>query len=462
MSYRNKFAILLTGVMLGAATLAQAAPVKNLRTSVSPARVRIVLDSEEPVQYKAAKNGLQLVVSLPASTATAQQAKLKDTLVKAARVAPDGRKASKLLIDLSKDAQYKVYQLANPYRLVVDIYRISILKQSRELAKGVTYTYLQDEMNGRQLQAHLVSVAPNAKYRLLPFSAAGAYNGRGSLAQVAKQTQMPAAMNASYFDTDGWVIGSIKNQGTMMAADSQPRSGYALQDGQPRIVQDIGYYGTLTLPSGRSLELKGMNRARISEDLVLYNSFYAPTTKTNSWGREVKLVNGRVTEISTAGNMAISSGSVVISGHGSAAAALANLKIGDRVTLSETLGAAAADAAQTVVSGGPLLVEKGQAHVRSAEENMAADIAKGRAPRTALGLKRDGTLLMLVVDGRSSDSAGLTLAELAAYLLRLGAYDAVNFDGGGSSEMVINGRVVNKPSDGSERRVSIGLGLFDK
>jgi len=136
MSYRNKFVILLTGVMLGAATLAQAAPVKNLRTSVSPARVRIVLDSEEPVQYKAAKNGLQLVVSLSASTATAQQAKLKDTLVKTARVAPDGRKASKLLIDLSKDAQYKVYQLANPHRLVVDIYRISISQAEQGAGEG--------------------------------------------------------------------------------------------------------------------------------------------------------------------------------------------------------------------------------------------------------------------------------------------------------------------------------------
>jgi len=77
----------------------------------------------------------------------------------------------------------------------------------------VTYTYLQDEMNGRQLQAHLVSVAPNAKYRLLPFSAAGAYNGRGSLAQVAKQERMLAAMNASYFDTDGWVIGQHQKSG---------------------------------------------------------------------------------------------------------------------------------------------------------------------------------------------------------------------------------------------------------
>ena len=93
---------------------------------------------------------------------------------------------------------------------------------------------------------------------------------------------------------------------------------------------------------------------------------------------------------------------------------------------------------------------------------MAPDIAHGRAPRAALGLKKDGTLLLLVIDGRSATSSGLTLEELAQYLVKLGAESAVNFDGGGSSEMVINGRIVNKPSDGRERYVSIGLGLFTK
>ena len=100
--------------------------------------------------------------------------------------------------------------------------------------------------------------------------------------------------------------------------------------------------------------------------------------------------------------------------------------------------------------------------MRVAEEKIAADIAKGRAPRTALGIKKDGTLLRVGVDGRNNNSAGLTLAELATYMLRLGAREAVNFDGGGSSVMAINGLVVNKPSDGKERPVSIGLGLFPK
>ena len=421
-----------------------------------------MLDSSEPIAHKVHKDGLTLEVALPNSTATTQQAKLKDASIKSVRLVPDSRGGAKLMIELNKDCQYKVYQLQGPHRLVVDLFRINIVKQSKQLAKGVTYTYLQDEMNGRQIQAYLVSVEPRSQYQLLPFSAAGDYNGRGKLSQYAAHKKLLAAINASYFDTDGWVIGNVKKQGQLMAVDEQPRSGYVLNRGLPDIVQDIAYYGTVDLPNGQHLVLKGMNRMRIADDLVLYNTFFAPSTKTNQWGREGKIVNNRVTEVATAGNMVITPGSVVVSGHGASAAALAQLKVGDRVTISQTLGSSVADAADTVVSGGPLLVEHGRVHVRATEEKMAADIAKGRAPRTAVGIKKDGTLLMVVVDGRNNNSAGLTLAELATYMLRLGAREAVNFDGGGSSVMAINGLVVNKPSDGKERPVSIGLGLFPR
>ena len=462
MKLRKIVIFCITICLLCFAALASAAPITSLRTSVSPARVRIVLDSKEPIAYKVDKDKLHLEVDLPNSSAVKQQAKLKDAAIKSVRLLPDGKAGSKLLIELNKECQYKVYQLPNPHRLVVDLFRINIVKQDKLLAKGVTYSYLQDEMNGRQIQAYLVSVETGARYQLLPFSAAGAYNGRGRVSQFAQQNKLIAAINASYFDTDGWVIGCIKNQGRMMAMDDEPRSGYVLKNGNPDIVQDINYYGTLDLPNGQHLVLKGMNRARISDDLVLYNSFFAPSTKTNQWGREIKIVNNRVTAISTAGNMVITPGSSVISGHGASAAALAQLRVGDRVTISETLGNSAADAAETVVSGGPLLVEHGRVQVRVAEEKIPADIAKGRAPRTALGIKKDGTLLMVVVDGRSNNSAGLTLTELATYMLRLGAREAVNFDGGGSSVMAINGQVVNKPSDGRERSVSVGLGLFPR
>lgn len=282
------------------------------------------------------------------------------------------------------------------------------------------------------------------------------------MSKRAAQLDLLAAVNASYFDSDGWVIGVVKDRGEIYAMDAAPHSGYVSDGKNPAIIKDIAYTGTVKLPGGKQLALKGMNRARIAEDLVLYNEYYAPSTRTNQYGREIKLRSGRVIAVSTAGNMSIEPGTQVISGHGANAAALAGIKVGDKVSVAETLGSEAADKASVVIGGGPLLLEDGKVHVRSREENIAADIARGRAPRTAVGMKKDGTLLVLVVDGRNGASSGLTLEELAQYFLRLGAREAVNFDGGGSSVMVVNKGIVNHPSDGRERAVSIGAGLFPR
>jgi len=76
-----------------------------------------------------------------------------------------------------------------------------------------------------------------------------------------------------------------------------------------------------------------------------------------------------------------------------------------------------------------------------------------RNPRTAAGIARGGRQLILVaVDGREYQNAGMTLRELGMLMLGLGARDAINLDGGGSTTMVVKGRIVNKPSDATGPR----------
>jgi hypothetical protein len=111
---------------------------------------------------------------------------------------------------------------------------------------------------------------------------------------------------------------------------------------------------------------------------------------------------------------------------------------------------------------GTLLVENGQ------DRGATAQVAPTeRHPRTAAGVSRDGrTLLLLVVDGRQPGwSIGLTLPELARMLLDVGAWNAVNLDGGGSTAMWHRepggsaGHVINRPSDGQVRPVANHLGV---
>ena len=110
----------------------------------------------------------------------------------------------------------------------------------------------------------------------------------------------------------------------------------------------------------------------------------------------------------------------------------------------------------TALGGGPRLVRDGQIYVTN--EGFRSDVLNGTGPRTAFGIDKAGRYIILVADGRQGYySTGLTLQELAATMQKLGAVDAMNFDGGGSTALVVKGKVINRPSDGIERRVANAL-----
>ena len=137
---------------------------------------------------------------------------------------------------------------------------------------------------------------------------------------------------------------------------------------------------------------------------------------------------------------------------GPAGGFLRGLAAGTPVTLKTQLGfPGAVDA----LGGNPLLVVDG-AVVASEVDNPAEFY--GPHPRTAVGVTADGRLLLVVVEGRQPGySRGMTMREVAELLQRLGAVSALNLDGGGSSEMVVNGVVATRPSDGSERPIANAL-----
>lgn len=113
-----------------------------------------------------------------------------------------------------------------------------------------------------------------------------------------------------------------------------------------------------------------------------------------------------------------------------------------------------ADGAVQVFSFGPALVENGEVSVAEGQEVAQSKISN---PRTAVGIAADGHYVIAVSDGRTDESAGLTLYQLAQLLVQRGCVTAYNLDGGGSSTLVFNGQLINTPTDGrssGERKVS--------
>lgn len=117
---------------------------------------------------------------------------------------------------------------------------------------------------------------------------------------------------------------------------------------------------------------------------------------------------------------------------------------------------------ESAVSGWPMLVRECKA--LTAKELPGSDaFTRAPHPRTAIGVNRSGRLLYLVVaDGRREGVPGLTLAQLARFMREeLGVCRAINLDGGGSSELVVEGEIRNRPSDGVERKVANHIAVID-
>jgi exopolysaccharide biosynthesis protein len=114
------------------------------------------------------------------------------------------------------------------------------------------------------------------------------------------------------------------------------------------------------------------------------------------------------------------------------------------------------------LGGWPRIIVHGRSTADEADslEGTFPKFSRDRHPRTAIGFSADSTKLFLVtVDGRRESDSGMSLGELARVMIDLGVYEGMNFDGGGSTTMVVDGKVVNSPSDKTGER-AVGSGLL--
>ncbi len=444
-----------------AAACAQAAPavVQKVRFSQKPERVRLVFDISAAVEPNVIleQEPLRLLVELPATLANGvpPQVTFNDPFVASLQLQEVEPGRLRAVVNLNMGVNYRVIKLASPTRLVVDLFKSYDQKSERQIAPGLKYTsWVRSQAIG-PVSAHILQVDPKAGFDIKPLLSNGAVQGLETLSTMSAGARAVAAVNGPYFAPNGEIIGLLKIDGEIISTPAMPRTALGLfADGHIAFDQ-VAWQGRAELPAGRAA-LSGVNRERGENELILYTGYYGPATGTNPFGTEVVVAaDGRVTAVNQ-GNTPIKAGTVVLSGHGEAAKALAGLKIGDSVSIIQTLGPTW-DQAVSALGAGPMLVKDGSVFLTTKVEEFGSDVAGGRAPRTALGLTKEGKLLVVVVDGRQATSTGLTLLELALFMQELGAVDAMNLDGGGSSELVVNDKVMNKPSDGRERKVGAAL-----
>jgi len=302
--------------------------------------------------------------------------------------------------------------------------------------------------------------------------------GLETTAALALRQGALAAINGGYFQMEGLLAGdsrgALQIEGRLLSEPDRGRAsvGFYDRDGIVRSVFGrLSFGGEVRLADGEVIPIDGLNRRREPSEIVLYTPEFHRTTLTSSEGAEVVIDNGHITEIRQgSGSSAIPSAGVVLSiGSERVKEVLPQMRSGASLSVQTELLPLLPDPegdwrkAEFIVSGGPLLLWQGRRLEEPEKESISRVFFLARHPRTAVGVRADGTLLFVTVDGRQpEESVGMSIPELTDLMLELGSVSAVNLDGGGSTTMVVEGRIVNRPSDMAPRRNADAILIFPR
>jgi hypothetical protein len=302
--------------------------------------------------------------------------------------------------------------------------------------------------------------------------------GRETVSAMAHRSSAPGqrvigAINADFFEANGMPVNlQIRNGEMLCNPISRTVVGFTAAT---KPVMGRFYFDAVLCTKKGQAAIQAVNTVRNANQLVLYNHYFGRSTLTSGFGVEALLtplqrwqVNDtllcRIDSVAVGiGSMGLAPGLAVLSGHGVAADFL-QTACAKRDTVKLWLGLPPGqDDIREIVGGLPQIVFNGQADaVRGqGDEGGSNAFTHSRHPRTAVGVNQDSSkFFFVVVDGRQPAlSAGMTLQELADYLVSIGVYQGVNLDGGGSSAMVVDETIVNSPADATGER-AVGNGLL--
>jgi len=346
--------------------------------------------------------------------------------------------------------------------------------QSTPLFPGATYEQSVQFTPHGPVSIHVVrGPRPVGLYRLRPVLSNESIMLRETVSSMQRRLATQATsvgVNGDYFaPSDGRPSGIFLRDGILATPPNSARSSAGITLDGLLDVRRVSFRGTWR-GSGQRRALNFLNKAPGTNGISLFTSDWGTSTPRVSGAFMVALGSFPPTTpntdlavpatAATAGtSLRIEPGTAVLVARGNAATKLqAEAQVGSVVTLRLILQpdwSVVSDA----IGGGPLLVRDGVPVYRSNEGFTTSQLAP-RGPRTAVGQRADGGIVLLTTDGRQPGfSVGMTNFELAQALVRFGAVRGMGLDGGGSSTLAFEGTVLNSPSDGRERAVSTALML---
>ncbi|MBK9153966.1 MAG: phosphodiester glycosidase family protein [Chloracidobacterium sp.] len=349
----------------------------------------------------------------------------------------------------------------------------SLAQDFKQVHPGVEYAQVEHKLGDDPVKINLLRL-DLTRVRLDVHHALDKAIGLETTSSIATRKGAVAAINAGFFRLDkgewaGDASELLMVDGRLLSDSVNQRVALSIVNTNKRTSVDIGQLkvdvGLLNDDGLISLNFD-VNRERKMGSFVIYTPEFGTKTLTDDNGVEVIVRPSNGTRTSALelkdgiGNTRIPNDGFVVSLTGKISIEAEYLHsmfyrkqrvrfapVFSRGNLSIT------PRIEDAVAGVPQLIKNGKIDITWEQEKASRAFVETRHPRTAVAKLKDGKFLMMTVDGRQPGvSVGMSLQELAEYLVSLGAVDAMNLDGGGSTTMFLDGKVVNKPSDPTGER----------
>ncbi|HAN46942.1 MAG TPA: hypothetical protein DCQ32_10410 [Cyanobacteria bacterium UBA8156] len=428
-----------------------AVAVTALRRSPQPWGDRLALDLSGPAPWQLSREGntVTLVVGAEGSAGLGEGAgigKLVETLAVQTR-----SRQTQLRLGVKPEAVVQVATLADPPRLIVDV-RSEVVANDREIAWAEGLRYREQTVTtgtGRAFPSQTLEInlrQPGLKLRPLWNRTTGMV-GTMTLPLLADRNGVAAALNGGFFNVNRQLpVGPVRFEGRWLAGPVLERGAIAWNDEGQVAIERLRYQEEIVVGE-RVVPLAELNSGYVRAGIARYTrdwgTVYRPLTD-NETIVTVQPQNGALRIGARQAGGAAGTRAFAIPPNGYL---LVARNAGEALAVL-TEGAAVQGTARTVppvfselpygLGGGPLLLKEGQTVLDTNREGFRPPFDRQGAPRSVVATTVNGTLLLTAIGGTP------TLLETIEVLRQLGAHNALNLDGGGSSTLYLGGRVRNR------------------
>lgn len=326
------------------------------------------------------------------------------------------------------------------------------------LADGVKHIRMVKYINSRPVKINIVEVNTkiNPNIEIAPQLASTNLKHRATIRTIASRNNSIAAVNGTYFKPQNGVpLGTLMIDKKVYTGPIHNRVAMGIGKNEFKMAQ---VQFNSTLKAGRqSLKIDNINQPRmLSTYTLLYTRDWGLTSPTPpKYGVNIAIQNNKITAISY-GSTAIPENGYVISGP---KAKLEPFFMAKKIELDIKM-VPQWENIDHIISGGPYLIKDGEVFIDVTAQKLGA--ITGKNPRTAIGYTAHNEFIMVTVDGREHASVGMTLGELARMMKGFGCINAMNLDGGGSTVMYVQGKVVNNPAQKGGIPISNALTISER